>query len=254
MTTVCSRSSLLVIVGMLTIVGTQTRELGSQLRTAPHRPSLSDIATQVARSGFTGGFVVPLSAPLQTDFASNLDRSIVDHQSAFNFWFRRETSPADRPVPLASNAELDNALKAYVSDAGRALRLNSTSTHWTIEDPAATLCLARLQQVVPEAVEGTHLLRVLGEAASSATGGPRPRGFVGSCIGTNQFAKEPVFLRGGASLASVLNETVKTFGSSVWVAVQANGNLCSLGLVQRAEGGGVCSGTIAELAAVLPGK
>ena len=151
---------------------------GSQQTTAPLRPSLADITALVARSGFTGGFVVPLSAPLQTDFASNLDRSIVDHRSAFNFWFRRETSPADKPVALASNAELDNTLKAYVSDAGRALRLNSHSTHWTLEDPAAALCLARLQRIVPEPVEGTHLLRVVGEAASSATGGPRPRGFV----------------------------------------------------------------------------
>lgn len=254
MTTVYSRSPLLVVLGMLTFIATEAIQVGSQQTTAPLPPSLADIAAQVARSGFTGGFVVPLSAPLQTDFASNLDRSIVDHQSAFNFWFRRETSPADRPVPLASNAELDNALKAYVSDAGRALRLNSTSTHWTLEDPAAALCLARLQRVVPKPVEGTHLLRVVGEAASSATGGPRPRGFVGSCLGTNQFVKERVFLRGGAPLASVLNETVKTFGSSVWVAVQANGNLCSLGLVQRAEGGGVCSGTVTELAAALPGK
>lgn len=249
MTTVCSRSPSLFVLAMLTFVATEGIQVGSQQTTTPLPPSLADIASQVARSGFTGGFVVPLSAPLQTDFASNLDRSILDHRSAFNFWFRRETSPADRPVPLASNAELDNALKAYTSGAGRALRLNSTSAHWTLEDPAAALCLARLQRVVPEPVEGTHLLRVLGDAASSATGGPRPRGFVGSCLGTNQFAKERVFLRGGAPLASVLNETVKTFGSSVWVAVQANGNLCSLGLVQRAEGGGVCNGTVTELAA-----
>jgi len=213
------------------------------------RQTLADIAARVARSGFTGGFVVPLSAPLQTDFASNLDRSIVDHASAFSFWFRREMSPAAGPVPVTSNAELANALKAYASGAGRALRLNATSTHWTLEDPTAAFCLARLQRVVPDPVEGTHLLRVVGEAASSATGGPRPRGFVGSCVGTNQFVKERVVLPGGAPLASVLNETVKTFGSSVWVAVQAGGNLCSLGLVQRAEGGGVCSGTVMELAA-----
>jgi hypothetical protein len=158
-------------------------------------------------------------------------------------------SSAVGPVPVASNAEVDNALKAHVSGAGRALRLNATSTHWTLEDPAAAFCLARLQRVVPDPVEGTHLLRVVGEAASSATGGPRPRGFVGSCVGTNQFVKERVVLPGGAPLASVLNETVKTFGSSVWVAVQTGGNLCSLGLVQRAEGGGVCSGTVMELAA-----
>ena len=213
------------------------------------RQTLADIAARVARSGFTGGFVVPLSAPLQTDSASNLDRSIVDHASAFSFWFRREMSSAVGPVPVASNAEVDNALKAHVSGAGRALRLNATSTHWTLEDPAAAFCLARLQRVVPDPVEGTHLLRVVGEAASSATGGPRPRGFVGSCVGTNQFVKERVVLPGGAPLASVLNETVKTFGSSVWVAVQTGGNLCSLGLVQRAEGGGVCSGTVMELAA-----
>ena len=234
---------------MLTFIGTEAIQVNTQQTSTPLPPSLAEIAARVAGSGFSGGFVVPLSSSDQTDFASNLDRSIVDHRSAFNFWFRRETSPADKPVPLGSNGDLDDALKAYVSGAGRALRLNSTSTHWTLEDPAAALCLARLQRVVPQPVEGTHLLRVVGEAASIATGGARPRGFVGSCIGTNQFVKERVFLRGGAPLASVLNETVKTFGSSVWVAVQASGNLCSLGLVQRAEGGGVCSGTVMELAA-----
>lgn len=73
-----------------------------------------------------------------------------------------------------------------------------------------------------------------------------PRGFIGTCIGTHQFVDDPVRVLAGVSLKDALNSTVAAFGSSTWIAVESRSGLCSLGVIQQAVNGGVCTTAITD--------
>ena len=188
--------------------------------------------------------MLALPPSLQDAFARVTPPSQAE-RSAFGFWFTRDVSP-DATSASVSIPEIDGALTQYASTHGVAANRSAASNLWTLKDSRAGLCLARLQRVVATPIEGTHLLRVLATAAARATGAKAAGGFVGSCIGTNQFAQQSVHTEGGHTLETTLNEMVGAFGASVWVAIQNGADVCSLGVIQRAQGGGVCSVTLAD--------
>jgi hypothetical protein len=213
---------------------------------APPAVTAADLAIRLATSGFSGGFVVPLPPHLAEALSRETGQAVTD-RSAFGFWFSRAASAEETSRPASPATEIDSALRSYASSAAAVTPQTPASpNHRTLKDPAAAVCLARLQRVVPTPVQGTHLLRVLATAAGTATGAAVPRGFVGSCVGTNQFAEQPVHIDAGNTLEAALNQAVAGFGSAVWVAVQRGSTSCALGVVHRAEGGGVCTVTLAE--------
>jgi hypothetical protein len=172
-------------------------------------------------------------------------------RSAFGYWFTHDLSEGAISSPSPTVPDVDDALRRYATAQAVTVNAPAGSKLRTVKDDRARVCLARLQRLVATPVEGTHLLKALATATAQATGAQAPRGFVGSCIGTNQFAHEAVQTQGGNTLETTLNETVAAFGAAVWVAIQSSANVCSLGIIQRAEGGGVCTLTLAEN---LPGS
>ena len=206
--------------------------------------SPAELAVLVARSGYTGEFVLAMPEQLQSAFAASPDRSVLDYRSAFGFWMNREMTGPGASRPPVSIAAIDTELKTYAAARGAAITTPSSSTHRTVKDPAATFCLARLKSMVSMPVQGTDLVSVLATAVGRATGGIDSRGSVGSCVGTNQFAPQSVYIDGGESLENVLNRGVERFGSAVWVAIQGGPDICSVGVVHRAEGGGACYATL----------
>lgn len=213
-------------------------------------PKSADLAVRLARSGLGGGFVLALNPALQDAFERTVRQSEAE-RSAFGFWFTHDLSDGAISSPSPAIPDVDDALRRYATAHAVTVNAPAASKLRTVKDDRASVCLARLQRVVTTPVEGTHLLKVLASATAQATGAQVPRGFVGSCIGTNQFVQEAVQTQGGNTLETTLNETVAAFGAAVWVAIQSSANVCSLGIIQRAEGGGVCTLTLAEN---LPGS
>lgn len=105
-------------------------------------------------------------------------------------------------------------------------------------------CQRRLLRTIPRPIEGRDLLIALSTAVRNVTGAPVPGGFVGSCLGRNQFVEPPILIEHGLTLEQALTNIVAGFGSSVWVAVEGPAGVCALGVIHRAEGEGVCTAAI----------
>jgi len=110
----------------------------------------------------------------------------------------------------------------------------------------ASVCQARLTRVVGKSVENRDLITTISTMVRDTTGASVPRGFIGSCIGTNQFVEQPITVASGVTLEDALNSTVSAFGSAVWIAVESRSGVCSIGVIHRGMNGGVCTTAITD--------
>ena len=239
--------TLLSLIASATFLSIGAANRGAQISTpvlpAPGR-SAANLAMLLATSGYSAGFIVMLPAAL--------DGLPPSQHSAFDIWFRSDATQTDNVRRLTSPEQLERALRGFTSRSsdGWIAATSPDTRHTTLNAQAAASCQQRLQGTLGRPVEGTDLLAVLARIVRSATAAPVPGGFVGSCIGTNQFSKQPIAIAGGTTIERALNSAAIHFGSAVWVAVESRSGACSLGVIHRAESGGVCTvGIVGDLGA-----
>ena len=242
-------STLLNLIVSAALLSIGAADRGQQISTtaspAPDR-SAANLAVLLATSGYSAGFIIMLPA--------TLDASLVDRpqRSAFDIWFRSDATQTDSVRRLTSPEQLERALQGFASRSsdGWSTATSPDTRHTTLKAKAAASCEQRLQTTLRGPVDGTDLLAVLARIVRSATTAQVPGGFVGSCIGTNQFSKQPIAIAEGTTIERALNSAAVHFGSAVWVAVESRSGACSLGVIHRAESGGVCTvGIVSDLGA-----
>jgi len=214
--------------------------------------SVADLATLIARSGGSAGFVVELPESLNSKLAQLKNQATLGlaDRSAFNLWVRDTRTVWQRPgrviTPPTSPEGVVRFLRQYA--ARRPL------DHWMVatgpngrmgvlKTGGASACELALQRQLRADVEGRELNDVASKLVKSASDATVSRGWVGSCISASQFREEPLRLGAGQTLEEALNAAVESFGGVVWVAVRARGE-CSLGLISRSEAGGACMASI----------
>lgn len=214
-----------------------------QLKTAAEIVQTSaDLAVALAQSGYSAGLVLELPPHLNSVLQREQSRtkSFLTNRSAFGVWMRNDASPGNERALFTTPAAVDAAAARMASTAGMvATRWRNTSVY-LLKAPTAGVCLAGLKSKLPEAVASRNIVELVTSAVRSATGAKVPGGYVGSCVGTNDFAPEAVTLQAGETLEDALSSAVAQFGSSAWAAVQDMHGQCSIGVIRRAEKGGIC--------------
>jgi hypothetical protein len=202
----------------------------------------ADLAVAIAQSGYAGGVVLTLPTHLSAALLRERNRTnaFLTTRSAFGVWLRNDASPGNERLLLPTSADAEAAMSRIAGSTGL------TVTHWRntpaylLKAPSAGVCLAALRNKLPEAVSSRNVVDLITAAVRVATRTKVPGGYIGSCIGTNDFRPEPVSLPAGEALEDALSWAVATFGSSVWAAVQDEQGQCSVGVIRRAERGGIC--------------
>jgi hypothetical protein len=166
------------------------------------------------------------------------------NQSPFGIWIRNDVSEPKAIPALASAAAAEGSILGFAQQTGlEAAKWRGTATY-LLKSPAAAMCSVKLRSSLPHVVASRNLVDLVTSAIHAATNAKVPGGYVGSCIGANEYATSPVQLAEGDSLEDALSAAVTSFGGAVWVAVQDPNGRCSLGIVLRAETGGACKTAI----------
>jgi hypothetical protein len=214
------------------------------------KATVADVARLVAQSGFSAGFIVTLP-PEQEDTLTRVadSRGQLMNRSAFGLWLNSELGKTDwGNQRLGSVIDEDEALAQFAASRVGTWQIAASgeSNIRMLKARGATGCASRLRRVVSATVESRDLITAISTLVRETTAASVPRGFVGSCVGTNQFPKQPITLAPGGTLESALNGAVGAFGSSVWVAVESQGGQCSIGVIQRGMNDGVCTTAITD--------
>lgn len=244
-------ASILLGVALVTVPGgSVSQNSDSPLLDKVSRATAADIARLVAERGFSAGFIVRLPLEKEEVLAKvAASRGQMMERSGFGLWLNSELGAADWGTQrLRSAAELDEALTRFAARGTGEWQVRSSRepSVRTVIDTGATVCERRMTQLVKQAVESRDLNTVISTLLRETTAASVPRGFIGTCIGTNQFVDEPVTVAPGVTLKDALNSTVSAFGSSTWVAVESRSGLCSLGVIHRGMNGGVCTTAITD--------
>ncbi len=220
------------------------------LRDLAAKATAADLAQLVAQSGYSGGFVVPLPQQKEevlTRLAGT--RGQLLERSAFGLWLDSELGTTDwGPLQSRSLGEVDDALAEFAREHAQQWQFarGGNSKIRMLKFKGASACSTRLARTTGVAVGGRDLISTISAILQTATGASVPRGFVGSCIGSNQFVEQPIAVPGGGTLEESLNNAVSAFGSSVWIAVESRSGMCSVGVIQRAMNGGICTTAITD--------
>ncbi len=217
-----------------------------QLSTA----TAADLARLVAQSGFSAGFIVTLPQEEEETLAKVAEaRGQLMNRSAFGLWLKSELGRTDWGTQrLASLTEVDEALTQFTARRVGVWQIPAIGERDVrlLKAKGATACATRLTRLVSGPVESRDLIAAISTLVRETTAASVPRGFVGSCIGANQFAKQPITLAPGATLEATLNNAVGVFGSSVWMAVESRSGVCSVGVIQKSLNEGVCTTAITD--------
>ena len=202
----------------------------------------ADLAVAIAQSGYAGGVVLTLPPHLSAALLREQNRTnaFLTTRSAFGVWLRNDASPGNERLLLTTPAEAEAAMSRVAGSAGLAVTHWRNTPAYLLKAPSAGVCLAALRNRLPEAVSSRNVVDLITAAVRTATRTKVPGGYIGSCIGTNDFRPETVSLQAGEALEDALSSAVATFGSSVWAAVQDEKGQCSVGVIRRAEKGGIC--------------
>jgi hypothetical protein len=244
-------ASVLAAVALMTVPGrSSSQDSNPLLLDKVSRATAADLAMLVAESGYSAGFILTLPQEKEEVLA----RLAASHgqmmeRSGFGVWFKSESGATDWATQrLRSTVELDETLTRFAArETGRWLAGTSPEPSVrTLKDTGATACEQRMTRTVTQAVESRDLNKAISTLLRETTGASVPRGFIGTCIGTNQFVEEPVRITPGRTLKDALNSVVGGFGSSIWVAIESRSGLCSLGVIHRGMNGGVCTTAITD--------
>jgi hypothetical protein len=161
-------------------------------------------------------------------------------RSPFGIWIRNDVSEPKAIPAIASAAAAEGTILGFAQETGlQAAKWRGTATY-LLKSPAAAVCSVKLRSSLPHVVASRNLVDLVTSAIHAATNAKVPGGYVGSCIGANEYVTSPVQLAEGQSLEDALSAAVTRFGGAVWVAVQDPNGRCSLGMVQHAVAGGAC--------------
>ncbi len=236
---------------LLTVPTGSSRQALNPLVAGPlSAATAADLARLVAQSGFSAGFIVTLPEEDEETLAQVAQtRGQLMNRSAFGLWLKSELGKTDWGTQrLASLTEVDEALAQFRARRVGAWQVPAIGERdvRVLKAKGATLCATRLTRLVRGPVESRDLIAAISTLVREATAASVPRGFVGSCIGANQFATQPITLAAGATLEATLNNAVGAFRSSVWIAVEGRRGVCSVGVIQKSLNEGVCTTAITD--------
>jgi hypothetical protein len=183
-----------------------------------------------------------LSNPCSLQIQQGVLGAVNTNGQYLDTYYSRISDPTCAPA-LAPAAAADGTILGFAQQTG-VDAAKWPGTTYLLKSPAAAVCSVKLRSSLPHAVASRNLVDLVTSAIHAATNTKVPGGYVGSCIGANEYVTSPLQLAEGQSLEDALSAAVTSFGGAVWVAVQDPNGRCSLGIVLRSETGGACKTAI----------